>query len=87
MPYTFNGSYPSEPEDKRGWVYVSAPPLVPEGKELAWLNWTWVVRDPIPTADTGNVYKWNYDSMAWVQYIDTNDSNNTNMRFSDDNNL
>lgn len=68
MPYTFNGSYPSEPDDKKGWVYVSNPPPVPEGKELAWLNWEWVIRDPKPENTPGFVWKWNHGEYAWVEY-------------------
>lgn len=85
MPYTFNGSYPSEPEDKRGWVYVSNPPPVPEGKELVWLNWQWVVRDPMPEQITGNVWKWNSDDREWktfrlaVTNSDVADSGNINI--------
>jgi len=68
MPYTFNGSYPSEPEDIRGWVYVSNPPPIPEGKELVWLNWQWIVRDPKPEEISGNVWKWNTSFMEWKTY-------------------
>ena len=72
MPYTFNGSIPSEPEDTRGWIKVSATPPCPEGKEMVWLNWNWVVRDPKPTNNEGNVWKWNHDRMMWIEYIVAN---------------
>ena len=68
MPYTFNGSIPSEPEDTRGWIKVSAAPPCPEGKEVVWLNWNWVVRDPKPENNEGNVWKRNHDQMTWVEY-------------------
>jgi hypothetical protein len=71
MPYTFNGSYPSEPENTQGWIYVSNPPPVPEGKELVWLNWEWVVRDPQPEPTENGPWSWNHDSKEWTNYIST----------------
>jgi hypothetical protein len=68
MPYTFNGSYPLEPEDTRGWIEVSGPPPVPEGKELVWLNWEWVVRDPKPESTETSIWKWNHETKQWIDY-------------------
>jgi hypothetical protein len=44
------------------------PPEAPEGKEVVWLNWQWVVRDPKPIDREGYRWKWNHDQMQWIEY-------------------
>jgi len=46
--WTKNGSIPStETDGTEGWQHAPEPPTdVPDGKELVWLNWEWIVRDP-----------------------------------------
>jgi hypothetical protein len=77
MLYTKNGSIPSElPEGitaeqhiAAGWLPVMQPkPSEVEGKEVVWLNWSWVKRDLKPEASDGYVYKWNHDRHEWVEY-------------------
>ena len=78
MPYFTNkqGVIPNnQPDDSPGWILVSDPPIVPEGKELIWLNWEWVVRDPKPDSIEGSVWKFNHSefksntsSNGWVEY-------------------
>jgi hypothetical protein len=50
MYWTKNGSIPSrETDGTEGWQQAPSPPTeIPEGKELVWLNWEWVIRDPKP---------------------------------------
>ncbi len=56
--WTKNGSIPQQETDgTEGWIEVDAPPGTPEGKEVVWLNWEWVVRDPKPVDREG--YRWN----------------------------
>lgn len=50
-----------------GWLEVSGPPEVPQGHELAWLNWEWVVREPKPTDNPGMQWNWNHSEMDWVE--------------------
>jgi hypothetical protein len=53
MLYTKNGSIPQEtPDDAEGWVEAPDKPDCPEGKEVVWLNWEWIIRDPKPTETT-----------------------------------
>ncbi len=69
MLYTKNGSIPKpETDGTEGWLEVEMPPEVPEGKELVWLNWQWVVRDPKPVDREGYRWKWNHDQMQWIEY-------------------
>ena len=66
--YTKNGSIPKpETDGTEGWLEVPNPPEVPDGKELVWLNWEWVVRDPKPTDNPGMQWNWNHSEMAWVE--------------------
>lgn len=66
--YTKNGSIPKpETDGTEGWLEVPNPPEVPDGKELVWLNWEWVVRDPKPTDNPGFQWNWNHSEMAWVE--------------------
>ncbi len=69
MLYTKNGSFPSEKTDgSSGWVEISQPPEIPVGKELAWLNFQWVVRDPKPEDRYGYQWNWNHDQKIWIEY-------------------
>jgi hypothetical protein len=69
MLYTKNGSIPKpETDGTEGWVEVEMPPEAPEGKEVVWLNWQWVIRDPKPVDREGYRWKWNHDQMQWVEY-------------------
>jgi hypothetical protein len=69
MLYTKNGSIPKpETDGTEGWIEVEMPPEAPEGKEVVWLNWQWVVRDPKPVDREGFRWKWNHDQMQWIEY-------------------
>lgn len=69
MLYTKNGSIPKpETDGTEGWIEVSYPTDAPEGKEVVWLNWEWVVRDPKPVDREGYRWKWNHDQMKWIEY-------------------
>lgn len=69
MLYTKNGSIPKpETDGTEGWIEAPMPPEAPEGKEVVWLNWEWVVRDPKPVDREGYRWKWNHDQMQWVEY-------------------
>ena len=69
MPlYTKNGSIPSPQTDgSDGWVLVGDKPACPDGKEVVWLNWDWVVRDPKPQDRPGYQWNWNHADKAWVE--------------------
>ena len=69
MPlYTKNGSIPSPQTDGTdGWVLVGDKPACPDGKEVVWLNWEWIVRDPKPTDSEGYQWNWNHADKAWVE--------------------
>ena len=69
MLYTKNGSIPKpETDGTEGWLEVSAPPECPEGKEVVWLNWRWLIRDPKPVDREGYRWKWNDDACQWIEY-------------------
>ena len=69
MLYTKNGSIPKpETDGTEGWLEVPNPPEAPEGKEVVWLNWQWVVRDPKPIDREGYRWKWNHEKMQWIEY-------------------
>jgi hypothetical protein len=69
MLYTKNGSIPKpETDGTEGWIEVEMPPEAPEGKEVVWLNWQWVVRDPKPVDREGYRWKWNHDGYQWIEY-------------------
>jgi hypothetical protein len=70
MKYTKNGSYPVPHMDNTpGWALVPDPPSeIPEGKELTWENWEWIIRDPRPINNPGFVWKWNHENKAWIEY-------------------
>lgn len=66
--YSFKGHYPVEVIDNnKGWYEVPAKPEAAEGKEVAWLNGEWVVRDPKPEDRPGYQWNWNHSEMAWVE--------------------
>lgn len=68
MLFSKNGSYPKpETDGTEGWIEVPDAPEVPEGKELAWLNGEWVVRDPKPADRAGYQWNWAHDGLAWVE--------------------
>ena len=66
--FSKNGSIPKpETDGTEGWVEVPDAPEVPEGKELAWLNGEWVVRDLKPADRPGYQWNWAHDGLAWVE--------------------
>jgi hypothetical protein len=69
MPlYTKNGSIPSPQTDGTdGWVLVGDKPACPDGKEVVWLNWEWVVRDPKPEDRPGYQWNWVHGTRSWVE--------------------
>ncbi len=69
MLYTKNGSIPKpETDGTEGWLEVPMPPDCPEGKEVVWLNWRWLIRDPKPVDREGYRWKWNDDQGQWIEY-------------------
>ena len=69
MLYTKNGSIPKpETDGTEGWLEVPMPPECPEGKEVVWLNWRWLIRDPKPIDREGYRWKWNDDQGQWIEY-------------------
>lgn len=67
--YTKNGSIPKpETDGTEGWLEVPNPPEAPEGKEVVWLNWRWLIRDPKPVDREGYRWKWNDDAGEWIEY-------------------
>ena len=68
MLYTKLGSIPQPQTDgTEGWIEVADKPECPAGKEVVWLNWEWVVRDPKPEDREGYQWNWNHSDMAWVE--------------------
>ena len=68
MLFSKNGSIPKpETDGTEGWVEVPDAPEVPEGKELAWLNGEWVVRDPKPEDRPGYQWNWAHEVKSWVE--------------------
>ena len=68
MLWTKNGSIPYETTDgTEGWQPAPDKPEAPEGKEVVWLNWEWVIRDPKPQDREGYQWNWNHLEMAWVE--------------------
>ena len=67
--WTKNGSIPStETDGTEGWQQAPAPPTeVPADKELVWLNWEWLIRDPKPVDRAGYQWNWNHADRAWVE--------------------
>lgn len=70
MPlFTKNGSIPSPQTDGTdGWILVGDKPACPDGKEVVWLNWEWLVRDPKPTDSEGYQWNWSHADKAWIEY-------------------
>lgn len=67
--WTKNGSIPqAETDGTEGWLEVPDAPECPDGKEVIWLNWEWVVRGPKPDDREGFRWKWNHDAMQWIEY-------------------
>jgi hypothetical protein len=70
MLYTKNGSIPQlETDGTEGWIEAADKPECPEGKEVVWLNWEWVVRDPKPEDRSGYQWNWNHMEKAWVEGV------------------
>jgi hypothetical protein len=69
MYWTKNGSIPSQETDgTEGWQQAPSPPTdIPEGKELVWLNWEWIVRDPKPQDRAGYQWNWQHEGKTWVE--------------------
>jgi len=67
--WTKNGSIPStETDGTEGWQPAPEPPTdVPANKELVWLNWEWIVRDPKPADRAGFQWNWQHESRTWVE--------------------
>jgi hypothetical protein len=67
--WTKNGSIPStETDGTEGWQPAPEPPTdIPDGKELVWLNWEWIIRDPKPADRAGWQWNWNHADKAWVE--------------------
>lgn len=69
MLYTKNGSIPKhETDGTEGWIDAPYPPECPDGKEVVWLNWRWLIRDPKPVDREGYRWKWNDDAGEWIEY-------------------
>ncbi len=69
MLYSKNGSIPKpETDGTEGWIEVPDAPECPEGKEVVWLNWRWLIRDPKPQDREGYRWKWNDDQGQWIEY-------------------
>jgi hypothetical protein len=69
--WTKNGSIPStETDGTEGWQPAPSPPTdIPDGKELVWLNWEWLIRDPKPADRVGWQWNWNHADRAWVESV------------------
>jgi len=68
MLWTKNGSIPYETTDgTEGWQPAPDKPDAPEGKEVVWLNWEWVIRDPKPQDREGYQWNWQHDTRSWVE--------------------
>lgn len=67
--WTKNGSIPStEIDGTEGWQQAPSPPTdVPASKELVWLNWEWIVRDPKPVDRAGYQWNWQHEGKTWVE--------------------
>lgn len=67
--WTKNGSIPStETDGTEGWQQAPSPPTdIPDGKELVWLNWEWIIRDPKPQDRAGWQWNWQHESRTWVE--------------------
>ena len=68
MLYSKNGSIPKpETDGTEGWVQVPDAPECPEGMEVIWWSYEWVVRPPKPADRAGYQWNWNHSDKAWVE--------------------
>ena len=67
--WTKNGSIPgTETDGTEGWQQAPAPPAeVPANKEVVWLNWEWIIRDPKPADRAGYQWNWQHEGKTWVE--------------------
>ena len=67
--WTKHGSIPStETDGTEGWQHAPSPPTdIPDGKELVWLNWEWIIRDPKPADRAGWQWNWQHEGKTWVE--------------------
>ena len=67
--WTKNGSIPgTETDGTEGWQQAPSPPTdIPDGKELVWLNWEWIIRDPKPQDRAGWQWNWQHEGRMWVE--------------------
>lgn len=67
--WTKNGSIPStETDGTEGWQQAPSPPAdIPDGKELVWLNWEWLIRDPKPADRAGWQWNWQHEGKTWIE--------------------
>ena len=69
MLYTKRGSIPQAQTDgTKGWIDAPDKPECPDGKEVVWLNWEWIIRDPKPENREDYVWKWNHEERQWAEY-------------------
>ena len=70
MLYSKNGSIPKpETDGTEGWVQVPDAPECPEGMEVIWWSYEWVVRPPKPADRAGYQWNWNHSDRAWVEGV------------------
>ena len=68
MLYSKNGSIPKpETDGTEGWVQVPDAPDCPEGMEVIWWSYEWVVRPPKPADRAGYQWNWNHSDKTWVE--------------------
>lgn len=68
MLYSKNGSIPKpETDGTEGWVQVPDAPECPEGMEVIWWSYEWVVRSPKPQDRAGYQWNWDHGDKAWVE--------------------
>ena len=67
--WTKYGSVPTtETDGTEGWQPAPSPPTeIPEGKNLVWLNWEWIIRDPKPQDRAGWQWNWQHEGRTWVE--------------------
>lgn len=67
--WTKNGSIPyPETDGTEGWQQAPSPPTeIPDGKQLVWLNWEWIIRDPKPEDRLGYQWNWQHDTKSWIE--------------------
>jgi hypothetical protein len=68
MLYSKNGSIPKPQTDgTEGWIEVPDAPDCPEGMEVIWWSYEWVVRPPKPADRAGYQWNWNHSDRVWVE--------------------